>query len=106
MPRKRELKLQRLIELIKSNADHIRMTFNDFIHLNELIESHTTDKLLDVGNIDHDYFIARHREKQGEYIRNMKYDIKRLRDFLATLESRLNELEPIIAKDAEEHWHE
>ena len=98
--------MQRLIELIKSNADHIRMTFNDFIHLNELIEGHLTDKLLDIGDIDHDYFIARHREKQGEYIRIMKHDIKRLRDFLATLESRLNELEPLIEKGAEEHWHE
>lgn len=106
MPRKRELKLQRLIELIKSNADNIRMTFNDFIHLNELIDNLKTDKLLDIGNINHDYFIARHREKQGEYIRNMKYNIKRLRDFLATLESKLNELEPLIAQDAEEHRHE
>ena len=98
--------MQRLITLIKSNADHIRFTHVDYVRLEELVESEKTDKLLNVGNLDHDHFIRRHREEQGKYIKTMKYDIERLRQFLDALEAKLNELEPIIAKDAEEHCHE
>ena len=98
--------MQRIINLIKSSADHIRFTHDDFIHLEGLIEREKTDKLLNIGTADHDYFVFRHRREQSKYIEKMKSDIKQLRNFLDALENKLNELEPIVAKEAEEYYCE